>query len=155
MGRKAENMTKKEAWRVADNLAAELLKEGLVSGHLRLVRDKVVEHIKELQLPIEREKEKKKGLIPPESMSDDELRLRLREHLISKLGSGELQAAEIAQLKDLFGLASKANDLVVELVDYKNATIDCPHCGDNIFQTVTKIWTESFRYKWKEGGGRF
>jgi hypothetical protein len=85
-------------------------------------------------------KEKKKGLdSPPPSLTDKELRTRVKNHLVAKLADGTLGAADIGQLKDIFGLASKAEELTIQVVDYSNAMIDCPHCGVNLDKPSTIV----------------
>jgi|TARA_Y100000310_G_scaffold71020_1_gene66841 hypothetical protein len=72
------------------------------------------------------------------NLSDSELRVRVKGLLIKRLADGTLSASDIGQLKDIFGLASKTDDLSIEVVDYSNALIDCPHCKKNVHQTSTK-----------------
>ena len=84
------------------------------------------------------EKKKKDGLDPTSgTLTDAELRTRVKNHLVAKLADGTLGAADIGQLKDIFGLASKTEELTIQVVDYANAIIDCPHCGENVHKTST------------------
>ena len=68
------------------------------------------------------EKAKKKAEVVQKSideeMDDGELRLEVRKHLAKKLRDGSLSAAEIAQLKDLFGLANSTSELSIIVVSY-------------------------------------
>jgi hypothetical protein len=88
-----------------------------------------------------REEEKKKGLDSQDTanLTDEELRLRVKRHLLVKLSDGSLSGSDIGQLKDIFGLASKTEELTIEVVDYANAIIDCPHCGENVHRTSTIV----------------
>ena len=89
----------------------------------------------------EQAKEKENGLNPNRidvsTLTDAELRLRVKQHLVDKLTNNTLGAADIGQLKDVFGLASKTEDLTIQVVDYTNAIIDCPHCNANIHKAST------------------
>ena len=60
------------------------------------------------------------------TISDEELRARLKVHLVERLDNGVLQAAEIAQLKGVFGLVDAVQDVIIELIDYRNMCSDCP-----------------------------
>lgn len=57
----------------------------------------------------------------PQDMSDEVLMDELRGLLFSKLKDKSLSAAEIRELKELFGLTQKQADLVIETVDFKDA----------------------------------
>lgn len=117
-------MTNKEAFAIADAIAIQLSKDKLLSGHLRIVRDIIQKDITELHLePVE--KKKKKGLNPT-PVTDEELRSRLREHLLDRLEDGSLSASEIGQLKDVFNLASKTDNLVIQTIDFRDMCSDCP-----------------------------
>ena len=80
--------------------------------------------------------EKENGLDSLPNLSDAELRSRVKNHLLVKLDDGSLSGSDIGQLKDIFGLASKVEELRIETVDYSNAIIDCPHCSTNIHAPV-------------------
>tara|TARA_Y100000310_G_scaffold211187_1_gene211926 strand:- start:57 stop:476 length:420 start_codon:yes stop_codon:yes gene_type:complete len=88
----------------------------------------------------QKEKKKEEGLDPSNlsDLTDAELRQRVKGLLVARLDEGTLSASDIGQLKDIFGLASKTDDLSIEVVDYSNAIIDCPHCKKNVHQTSTK-----------------
>ena len=53
-------------------------------------------------------------------VTDDELRRDLRLLLRAKLKDQSLSAAEIAQLKDIFGLTNAKQDVSIEIVSYKD-----------------------------------
>ena len=59
-------------------------------------------------------------------VTESMLRTRTKEVLWQKLDSGEITAAEFAQFKDVFGLASAENDLQIEVVSYSELCADCP-----------------------------
>jgi len=75
---------------------------------------------------------KKNNVATLSAITDEEIRARLRIHLIERLNDKTLQAAEIAQLKDVFGLSSATADTTINIVDYANVIIDCPHCGEDV-----------------------
>lgn len=56
-------------------------------------------------------------------MSDDVLMVKLRELLFVKLEDKTLSAAEIRELKELFGLTQKQADLIINVIDYANAEV--------------------------------
>ena len=60
------------------------------------------------------------------SLTDVELRARLKGLLIERLDDRTLTASDIAQLKDVFGLASAETDLVIQTIDYSSMCSDCP-----------------------------
>ena len=59
-------------------------------------------------------------------MTDQELRARLKVLLIERLNDRTLTASDIAQLKDVFGLANATSDLRIEGMDFKSMCEDCP-----------------------------
>jgi hypothetical protein len=64
--------------------------------------------------------------------TEAELRAGTKAWLIHQMKTGKAKAADIGQLKDVFGLASATDDLSIETVDFSNALIHCPHCGENV-----------------------
>ena len=89
---------------------------------------------------IEKTKPKKRDGLNPSTlqMDDSELRTRVKQHLVDKLGDGSLSASEIGQLKDVFNLASQTEELSIVVESYENAIIDCPHCGENVHKPVNQ-----------------
>ena len=71
--------------------------------------------IKKLQAIID----KFKAPVENTNVTDEELRQKLRSLLLAKLGDQSLSAPEIAQLKDIFGLTNAKQDVVIEIVSYK------------------------------------
>ena len=51
-------------------------------------------------------------------ISDEELRQKLRAHLLVRLEEKSIQASEIAQLKDVFGLTERERDIIIEVINY-------------------------------------
>ena len=58
--------------------------------------------------------------------SDSEVRVRARAVLLDKLNDGSITAAEFAQFKDVFGLASAESDLNITVTSYADLCPDCP-----------------------------
>lgn len=54
-----------------------------------------------------------------DEVSDDQLRAKLRSILIKKLEDNSISAAEIAQLKDVFGLTNAKQDINVQVISFK------------------------------------
>jgi len=65
---------------------------------------------------------------PPlsDDATDSEVRVRARAVLLDKLNDGSITAAEFAQFKDVFGLASAESDLNIRVVSYSELCADCP-----------------------------
>lgn len=130
-------MDNTQSFKVADKIATQLSKDKLLSGHLRIVRDIIQAEIKQLH-----QREQTPDRLKTE-MTDKELRQELRSLLVEKLQNKTLQASEIAQLKDVFGLADQTSDLLVQAVDYSNMLIDCPHCKRNVHQPIEESTREA------------
>ena len=64
-------------------------------------------------------KAQEKTPLPSGEVTDDQLRQKLRTLLLNKLNDETLSAAEIAQLKDIFGLTNAKQDITIEIVSYK------------------------------------
>jgi hypothetical protein len=70
-----------------------------------------------------------------ELLSDkSKLRSRVMASLIKGSDQGNHQAAD--KLAKLAGLESATDELSIECVDYSNALIDCPHCGENVHKPI-------------------
>lgn len=111
---------------------------GVISNELRKAH-KAIEEANTYREGIERrtiEEKKEESLNPIKidvsTLTDAELRMHVKQHLVNKLTDSTLSGSDIGQLKDIFGLASKTEDLTIQVVDYANALIDCPHCGENV-----------------------
>ena len=60
----------------------------------------------------------------------DKLRAHVLEDLFKGSQAGNSQASD--KLAKLAGLDVAEQDLKINLVDYKEVLIDCPHCGENL-----------------------
>lgn len=69
--------------------------------------------------------------------TDSEIRAGARALLISKLKQQEITAAEFAQFKDVFGLASAADQTSIVIESFSETVIDCPVCGANVYAPIT------------------
>ena len=117
-------MDNKEIWKHAGRVATALKKAGLLAGAYSDGRDIVNSTLKDLFKEIPQD--------DIEMPSDKELRDGLKKLLASRVFTKTIQASEIAQLKDLFGLVDQRADLKIEVIDYNSALEDCPHCGKNL-----------------------
>ena len=61
------------------------------------------------------------------SLTDEELRLRLKALLVERLDDRTLSASDIAQLKDVFGLADATSDLTIQITKFDGLCNDCTH----------------------------
>lgn len=115
---------------------------GVISNQLHKATKAVTKLEKELAYREEHttKEEKEKGSNSPtidvSTLTDGELRMHVKQLLMDRLSAGTLSASDIGQLKDIFGLASKTEELQIEVVDYSNAIIDCPHCGVSLDKPV-------------------
>lgn len=134
-------MTNKEMFQLSQQIAHRLKGAGIpitVAKHKQLIYDSISPLLKDLVKPNintdqnnttkdqQKDNQSKKSGLNPTLPTDKQLRVELKQHLITKLANGQLQAAEIAQLKDIFGLANAQSDLQIELIDYKSLCDDCP-----------------------------
>ena len=123
-------MTNKEIFTLSTQVARNLKAQGQVPAVApckQSVYDTISPTLQKLtNTPIEQDNKKEDGLNPSPDLSDSQLRTRLKNLLIVKLDNGTVTAAEIAQLKDVFGLADATSDLTIEIVNYKDA---CPECA--------------------------
>lgn len=60
-----------------------------------------------------------------EDLTEDELRAHVKSLLITRLKDKTLTAAEIAQFKDVFGLANKSSDIEINVVNYAGICDGC------------------------------
>lgn len=133
-------MDNKEIFRHAQDIARALklqCPEIKVTTAKQVIYDGISRLIKSTQhntLYTDKQNKQKngEGLDTSSLPSDDELRAQLKVHLINRLAAGTLQAAEIGQLKDVFGLANAEIDLEIVVTDYANTIIECPHCGESV-----------------------
>jgi hypothetical protein len=123
----------KTAWATCATVANLLRKQDKLIAQAQTYREGI-------ELEREEQAKKKRDSLdsssPESNLTDEELRLRVKNHLLVKLDDGSLSGSDIGQLKDIFGLASKVEELRIETVDYSNAIIDCPHCSTNIHAPV-------------------
>jgi Na+/phosphate symporter len=66
------------------------------------------------------------GALAEGDVTDEELVSRLRVLLLAKLSDQSLSAAEIREMKDLFGLTARTADTIIEIVSYKDVCGGCP-----------------------------
>jgi hypothetical protein len=115
---------------------------GVISNQLHKAAKAVTKLEKELTYREDNatKEEKEKGSNPPtinvSTLTDAELRMHVKQLLMNRLSAGTLSASDIGQLKDIFGLASKTEELTIQVVDYSNAMLDCPHCNTNLCKPV-------------------
>ncbi len=64
---------------------------------------------------------------PAALVSDVELRARLKALLIERLNDRTLSASDIAQLKDVFGLADAKSELTINITKYSGLCSECHH----------------------------
>lgn len=79
-----------------------------------------------------------KGLEALNSLSVDsteaELRACTKLVLIEKLRDQSITAAEFAQFKDVFNLASDVDQLSIETVSFADVVSECPRCGADVYR---------------------
>ena len=102
-----------DAFKGADNPTLWSLSK-LIANHIKAL-DKTIRGLKE-ELSMAQEV----ALGQEETLTDSELRGKLRALLVAKVAEGSISAAEIAQLKDVFGLTNAKQDITIELVHYKS-----------------------------------
>lgn len=59
-------------------------------------------------------------------VTDEQIRARVKRHLLNRLADGTLSASDIGQLKDVFGIANKESDLSISVIDYRSMCLGCP-----------------------------
>ena len=95
----------------------------------------IAKHIQKLNKTLSKLNDDKVATLIPLDCSDEELRTRVKTHLVNKLNDGSLTASEIGQLKEVFpSLVSSVDDLTIEYVDYENCIVECPKCGANVHE---------------------
>ena len=127
-------MTNKEIFDIAQRLTRSLKQLGVIDN---IPRNK--QPIYEALKPLLEEQERKERIEPATLPTDEELRAQLRLHLVDKLSSGQLQAAEIAQLKDVFGLTAHKEDINITVETFKDIPVECPSCGVNIHEPAIDL----------------
>ena len=71
------------------------------------------------------------------SVLDDPVRARAWMLTNLKNAMENAPNAQIAkELRDMLGIASKGDDISIQLINYANAIVDCPHCGRNVHEPV-------------------
>ena len=119
-------MTNKEIFALSKLLAKDLRTQGLVPTIAKAQQPIYNTLHKQLRSIEKEDQEKKNGLNLPDNPTDTQLREALKALLVVKLKDNTLTAAEIAQLKDVFGLADATSDLTIEVVNYADS---CPECA--------------------------
>ena len=121
-------MTNKEIFQLSNQIAKALSQKNLIKNmhHAKQpIFDSIAPILKNYIKPIT-DKENRENVQSHQSLSDEDLRAQLRSHLATRLFDGTLQAAEIAQLKDIFGLTAKDADTIIEVLDFRTLCDDCP-----------------------------
>ena len=133
-------LSNKQAWAIASSVMATLSKNKLLSDKAKENKAKgckelINQAIQSTNLPIEKQpntKEKEEELELSLRLANDPAFARgwyIKEMVRQTKGNNATSAKE---LRDVLGIAHEDEGLTVELVDYSNAVIDCPHCGENL-----------------------
>ena len=137
-------MDNKEIFAVAGLVTRALISSKIISGKARDVKQAVFEAIQPALELIEAAPkmldEEKPDLA--QMLADDPV--YAKSWLINSLAKSMSEkggAPAAKELRDILNIASRSDELQIEVVDYVNAIIDCPHCNRNVHEFV--IDTES------------
>ena len=130
-------MDNKQIFAVAGDITRALMNGKIITGKARDIKQAIFESIQptleEIHTAQGTEEEKKEDgsdLARKLSQDPDYARGWMIKQLAEASKSGNTQASK--ELRDILQIASRKDELRIEVIDYANTIVNCPHCSTNI-----------------------